>query len=100
LDSGANALVLSRASADAIHLVISGQKFETTVGGKVALPFGRLGQLALGSKLLLNLPATVSAAQELPEICDGLLPAALFRAIYINNNKGFVEIVDAARRFR
>ena len=98
LDSGANALVLSRASADAIHLVILGKKFETTVGGKVALPFGRLGQLALGSRLLLNLPATVSAAQEMPEVCDGLLPAALFRVIYINNNKGFVEIEGSIYR--
>jgi predicted aspartyl protease len=99
LDSGANALVLSQASANAIHLVVSGQKFETTVGGKIALPFGRLRQLALGSRLLLNLPATVTAEQHMPLACDGLLPASLFKVIYINNNKGFIEIVDDTPQF-
>ena len=98
LDSGANALVLSRASADAIHLVLQGQRLATTVNDKVAIPFGELEQLSLGSRLLRHLPVTVSAAQQMRAVCDGLLPASLFKAIYINNTEGFIEILDAARQ--
>ena len=97
LDTGTNALVLSRASADAIHLVVDGQKFETTVNAKIALPFGRLGQLTLGSRLLHDLPVTVSAAQQMQQVCDGLLPTSLFKALYVNNTEGFVEILDNYR---
>jgi predicted aspartyl protease len=98
LDSGANRLVLSRASADSAHLVVEGRRFEMTVNSKVALPFGRLEQLALGSRLLRNLPVTVTAAQQMERICDGLLPASLFKAIYVNNTEGVVEILDNIRR--
>jgi predicted aspartyl protease len=98
LDSGASALVLSRGSADAIHLVVDGHRFETTVNAKVALPSGRIGQLILGSRVLRNLPATVSAAQQMQQICDGLLPTSLFKALYINNTQGFVEILDTDRQ--
>jgi hypothetical protein len=97
LDSGANALVLSRASADATHLVVYGQRFETIVNNEVALPFGRLEQLDLGSRVLRNLPVTVSAAQQMQKVCDGLLPASLFKAIYVNNTEGFVKISDTTR---
>jgi predicted aspartyl protease len=98
LDSGANALVLSRASADAIHLVLQGERLATTVNDKVVIPFGQLEQLTLGSRLLRHLPVTVSTAHQMRAVCDGLLPASLFKAIYINNTEGFIEIPDVSRQ--
>jgi hypothetical protein len=46
---------------------------------------------------LRNLPVTVSAAQQMQKVCDGLLPASLFKAIYVNNTEGFVKISDTTR---
>jgi hypothetical protein len=51
----------------------------------------------VGLRRLRNLPVAVSSAQQLQQICDGLLPASLFKALYVNNTKGFVEVVDSAR---
>jgi predicted aspartyl protease len=93
LDSGANALVLNRDSADAAHVFLHATRFETTANAKVALPTGRIPEIMFGSQRLRNLPVAVSSAWQM-QVCDGLLPASLFKALYINNRQGFVEIVE------
>jgi predicted aspartyl protease len=97
LDSGANTLVLSRASAEASHVALDAARVETTVNAKVALPSGRVPQLMVGLRRLRDLPVAITSAQQMQQICDGLLPASLFKALYINNSKGFVEILDTDR---
>jgi predicted aspartyl protease len=97
LDSGATTLVLSRASAEASRVVLDAARVEITVNTKVALPSGRIPQIMVGLRRFRNLPVAISSVQQLQQICDGLLPASLFRALYVNNTKGFVEVVDSAR---
>jgi predicted aspartyl protease len=94
LDSGANTLVLSRASAEASHVVLDAARLEITANTKVALPSGRVPQLMVGLRQFRNLPAVVSPAPQMQQICDGLLPTSLFKALYVNNTRGFVEILD------
>jgi predicted aspartyl protease len=98
LDSGANTLVLSRASSDAARIVLDTPRLETTVSTRVALPSGRVPQLTVGLWRLRDLPAAVTSAQLMPQICDGLLPASIFKSIYVNNTQGFVEIPNSARQ--
>jgi predicted aspartyl protease len=92
LDSGANALVLTRDSADAARVFLHAAGFETTANAKVALPTGRIPEITFGSERLHNLPVAVSPGGRMQPFCDGFLPTSIFKALYVNNRLGFVEI--------
>jgi hypothetical protein len=64
--------------------------FEWTSSGKVELHTSRVRILTVGSQRLHDVTAALPAKEPAERMGDGMLPTALFRALYINNRQGFV----------
>jgi predicted aspartyl protease len=97
LDSGANTLVLNKESAAAASIVVTGTAIETTANARLLLVSGRIDQLTIASHRFYDVPVTLSALPQIEGFCDGLLPTAFFKAIYVNNREGFVEFIEDSR---
>jgi predicted aspartyl protease len=90
VDSGANAVVLIPAASQALNLPTQKGGFELTSSGRVGLRVGRVDGLTVGSQQFHDLAVALPAAEPRERIGDGLLPTALFQAIYVNNREGFI----------
>jgi predicted aspartyl protease len=90
LDSGANSLVLLPRAVQALDLPKQDSGFELTSSGKVELHTSRVHVLTVGSQRLHDVTAALLAKEPAERIGDGMLPTALFQALYINNRQGFV----------
>jgi predicted aspartyl protease len=89
LDSGANSIVLLRTASQALRIPAQQTVIESTSSGRVGLKSGMIYDLTVGSKRLRNLLAVLPAVEPRERIGDGMLPTALFQAIYINNQEKF-----------
>jgi predicted aspartyl protease len=92
LDSGANSIVLLPRASQALQIAIQENRADTTSSGQVELKVGRLRALTIGSQQFHDLTAALAATESKQQIGDGLLPTALFHAIYVNNREGFVMV--------
>jgi predicted aspartyl protease len=90
LDSGANSLVLLPRAVQALDLPKQDSGFELTSSGKVELHTSRVRVLTVGSQRLHDVTAALLAKEPGERIGDGILPTALFQALYINNRQGYV----------
>ena len=90
LDSGANSLVLLPRAVQALDLPKQDGGFQLTSSGKAELHTGRVRVLTVGSQRLHDVEAALVANEPAERIGDGMLPTALFQALYINNQQSFV----------
>jgi hypothetical protein len=90
VDSGANSVVLIHAASQALNLPTQGGGLELTSSGQVGSQVGRVDVLRVGSQQFHDLTVALPAAEPGERIGDGLLPTALFQAIYVNNREGFI----------
>ena len=90
LDSGANSIVLLRTASQALNLQTQASGVEMTSSGQVGLRVARVHELLVGSEEFHDIAVALPAADPAERIGDGLLPTAFFRALYVNNKKGFV----------
>jgi predicted aspartyl protease len=86
LDSGASSLILFRPPGKSRS---SGEAEMLTHAGVKTVAVHRVRELRIGRLVLRDLPAGVTGhASDV----DGLLPAALFSRIYVDNNRGMVTL--------
>jgi aspartyl protease len=90
LDSGANSVVLLPRASQAINLPVQESRDDVTSSGRVELKVGRIRMLKVGSQEFHDLTVALTASEPAARIGDGLLPTALFKSLYVNNQKGFV----------
>ena len=90
LDSGANSVVLLRTASQALNLPTQASGLEMTSSGQVGLRVARVHELMVGSEEFNDIAVALPAADPAEHVGDGLLPTAFFRALYVNNHKGFV----------
>jgi predicted aspartyl protease len=90
LDSGANSVVLLPRAVQALSLPKQESGFELTSSGKVELHTSSIRVLTVGSQKFHDVVAALLATEPAERIGDGMLPTALFQALYINNHEGFV----------
>ena len=92
LDSGASNLSLWHSSIRRGHEVGTA----VTYAGRQTVALGKMAYLELGEKLIANIdvviPGQESAVTREDNGEDGLLPAALFRSVYVSNSQSFVEL--------
>jgi predicted aspartyl protease len=92
LDSGANSMVLIQKDSRALNLSGQANWVEVTGTGQVGMQVGRVRSLMVGSQqfhdIAVALPPAVPSDAERVE--DGLLPTAMFGALYVNNRESFV----------
>lgn len=92
LDSGANSLVLLNRASNALDLRGEESATLSTTMGNSRVRTGLVGSLNVGPETLRNLVATLPAIDPGGRNGDGLLPTALFDAVYVNNREGFVVL--------
>jgi predicted aspartyl protease len=90
LDSGANSIVLIPAASQALRVQAQEHRSEATSSGQIGLQVGRLKVLMVGSQQFRGVTVALPAAAPAEQIGDGLLPTALFKALYVNNREGLV----------
>jgi predicted aspartyl protease len=90
VDSGANCLVLLPLAVQALDLKKSESGLELTSNGRAELQTSRVRALTVGSQKLHDLAAALPAIEPAERIGDGLLPTALFAALYVNNRESFI----------
>lgn len=92
LDSGANVLTLIRKPSHGVDTAARSSWLELTASGQAGMQVGHIRELTVGSEklhdLTVGLPDVQAADAERVE--DGVLPTALFNAVYFNNSGGFV----------
>jgi predicted aspartyl protease len=98
LDSGASSVVLLPRAVQALNPPKQESRFELTSSGKVELHTGSIRVLTVGSQRLHDVVAALLAKEPAERIGDGMLPTALFQALYINNHEGFVVFNPQIRR--
>jgi hypothetical protein len=98
LDSGVNSLVLLHSASRALDISAQESGLETTSAGQVRLAVGRVRTLRVGSQEFHDIPVALPAIGPAEHIGDGLLPMALFRAVYVNNRDGFVIFNPRVRK--
>ena len=89
LDSGANSLVLLRTASQMLDIPAKQIGLETTTDGHVEVAVGYIKKLTIGSQQFRDVPVALPRSEEVGRIEDGLLPMALFQAVYVNNRNGF-----------
>jgi predicted aspartyl protease len=98
LDSGANSLLLLHSASQALDISSQQSGLETTSAGQVGLAVGRVKMLRVGSQEFHDIPVALPAIGPAEHIGDGLLPMALFQAVYVNNRDGFVIFNPRVRK--
>lgn len=97
LDSGANALVLMGQAASALDSPMLQAKVETSAAGAAAVRAGRV-DLTVAAHAFRGVPASLMPNAPPQPIGDGLLPMALFDAVYVNNAQGYVVLNPRVRK--
>jgi predicted aspartyl protease len=98
LDSGATSVVLLRGASRLLDIPTQTTGFEITSGGQIGLQVGLLHELMVGTEKFRNLPAALATAKPSEDVGDGLLPTALFHAVYINSREHFVIVNPRIKR--
>jgi predicted aspartyl protease len=92
LDTAATALVLFKDRADKFDAAPRGSMTAATNAGSRAVRVARLRRLRVGGEEFADVPVALipdpAGAPEREE--DGLLPASLFRYLYVNHREGYV----------
>jgi predicted aspartyl protease len=94
LDSGANMVTLIHKSSQSLGTSVLGSWLELTASGQAGLRVGRVPTLAIGPEKFHDITVALPDAQssDSERVEDGMLPMSLFRAIYVNNQEGFVVL--------
>lgn len=92
LDSAASSPVLFRAVQTGDHLRGTGSATLTTLDGPTAVPVASVGPLRAGRASIPRVDAALLGQTATPRREDGLLPTALFQAIYFDNRAGTVVL--------
>ena len=92
LDSAASSPVLFRAVRAGDRLRRTGSATLTTLDGPTAVPLASVGPLRAGRASIPRVDAALLGATATPRLEDGLLPTALFEAIYFDNRAGAVVL--------
>ena len=92
LDSAASAPVLFRAVQTGDDLRGAGSATLTTLDGPTAVPVASVGPLRAGRASIPRVDAALLGQTAMPRREDGLLPTALFQAIYFDNRAGLVVL--------
>jgi len=92
LDSCANLVLLTRAPSQAVDAASQQGWVGTSSNGQAGIKGGRVRELTVGSQQFRDIAVAVPAPQpsDADRVEDGLLPMALFKAVYVNNREGFV----------
>jgi predicted aspartyl protease len=90
LDSGAPSVVLLRTASQTLNIPKETTALEETSDGQVELQKGRIPEMTVGSQTLHDVAVLLPSMEPSVPIGDGLLPTILFRAVYVNNQDGFV----------
>ena len=90
LDSGSFSVVMLSAASRTLNIPRRATALEETSDGQVELQTGRMSELTVGSQRLRDITVILPAIEPNIPIGDGLLPTILFRAVYVNNQEGFV----------
>jgi hypothetical protein len=92
LDSAASSPVLFRAVSAGDHLRPAGSATLTTLDGPTAVRVASLGPLRAGRASIPRVEAALLGGTATPRLEDGLLPTALFEAVYFDNRAGTVVL--------
>jgi predicted aspartyl protease len=98
LDSGTNSVVVMRTASQALDLLTHQNGLAATSGGQVGMKVGRLDQLKVGSQRFQDISVALSSLDSSDRYGDGLLPTALFHALYVNNRESFIVFNPKARK--
>jgi predicted aspartyl protease len=98
LDSGATSLVLLTGASRLLDVPTQTTGFEITSSGQIGLQVGLLHELMVGTEKFRNLPAALATVKPSEDVGDGLLPTALFHALYINSREHFVIVNPRMKR--
>ena len=92
LDSGANMVTLVHKPALPLDGAARQSWLELTASGQAGWKVGRVRSLQVGSEKFHDVDVALPDAQptDADRIEDGVLPTALFKAVYFNNREGFV----------
>lgn len=92
LDSGANMVTLVHKPALALDGASRQSWLELSASGQAGWKMGHMRALLVGTKKFHDLDVALPDAQpsDTERIEDGVLPTALFKAVYVNNRDGFV----------
>jgi predicted aspartyl protease len=89
IDSGTNILILMNDASKRLEVRMQEIRWEHTLAGNAAVPYGAISVIQLGTVQLHEVVSVSSTKMNRPA-CDGLLPASLFRALYVNNRENFI----------
>ena len=98
LDSGASSLVLLRSASRMLNISRQATALQETSDGQVELQVGRVSEMTVGSQRLRDIAVLLPAIEPSVPIGDGLLPTILFRAVYVNNQDGYVIFNPGIRK--
>ena len=98
LDSGASSLVLLSGPARALDLTSQLTAAALTSGGEARLQVGRLRTLRAGAVQFREVTVALPSTDPVANIGDGLLPTAIFQAVYVDNEDGFVVFNPRQRK--
>jgi predicted aspartyl protease len=92
LDTGANFVVLTRAPSQALDRSAQQNWLEVTGSGESGMQVGHVRTLKVGSEQFRDIAVALPPAQaaDAERVEDGLLPTAMFKALYVNNSESFV----------
>jgi hypothetical protein len=97
LDSGASAVMLVGRPAQVVDLRENRAGFGTRGGFRTLV--GRLNLLTVGSQQFQDVQVLLpNEPSQWEKIEDGVLPTVLFRALYVNNEQGFVVFNPRRRK--
>jgi hypothetical protein len=96
LDSGANTVVLVGSASNTLHCAADQEDTQISSSGEAIVRLGQV-DLTVSSHKFRNLPVTLTISAPPHTAEDGLLPMALFDAIYINNQHSFVVLNPHAK---
>jgi len=92
LDSAASSPVLFRAVHAGDRVRRTGSATLTTLDGATAVPLASVGPLRAGRASIPRIDAAFLGGTATPRLEDGLLPTALFEAVYFDNRAGAVVL--------
>ena len=98
LDSGASSIVLMQRASRSLDLPAQTTRVAVTSSGAVGMQMSTIQSLMVGSHRFRDIAVALTAIRAEERIGDGLLPTALFQALYVNNREGFVVLNPRQRK--
>jgi hypothetical protein len=89
LDSAASNILLWRGGDDQVRGMTASL---VAMNGRRAVNLIRMPLLVVGDQVLQRLDAVVAPSTDEGREEDGLLPAGLFRSIYVSNSEAYVKL--------